>query len=732
MCRSKDKPKRAEKKQSETASIQESNTVFNALCAVSSDASSKSPVAHHRHDQSTNTWKKQSSRSQPFIPLLIQVAEEDYLQLGFKAIAFESKPFHVQAIADTGCQSCLISFKHIQRLGLNKKDLLPRTMKLNSANNQSIKVLGAIILKVSGRSEDGTAKETKQFVYVTNESDKFFLSRGACINLGLISDSFPAIGESTGSVSIAIPQDIQAECGCPRRNLPPPLPTELPFLATEENRGKLKNFLLEYYGSSTFNTCEHQPLTLMAGPPMKLMIDPKAEPVAHHSPIPVPIHWQDTVKADLDRDVRLGVIEPVPVGEPVTWCHRMVVCAKKNGNPRRTVDLQPLNAHASRETHHTQSPFHQVRSVPTNKKKTVSDAWNGYHSVPLREEDRHLTTFITPWGRYRNITLPQGYIASGDGYSRRFDEIVSDFPDKIKVIDDSLLWSDDLETGFFQACRWLDTCGKNGIIQNPSKFKFGEDTVEFAGFEITLDSVRPAPSMLQAITDFPTPKNITDVRSWFGLVNQVAYAFSMSETMLPFRELLKPKTPFCWTDALQRAFAKSKLHIVSEVERGVKIFDKEKPTCLATDWSKAGVGFLLYQKQCSCPSKKPHCCKEGWQVVLVGSRFTNPAESRYAPVEGEALVVAYSLGRARHFVLGCKDLIVAVDHKPLLGLFKNRSLADIPNNRLENLKELTLRYRFSMHHIPGLKHRISDATSRYPTGDPFPDQCVCYPPATQT
>ena len=72
----------------------------------------------------------------------------------------------------------------------------------------------------------------------------------------------------------------------------------------------------------------------------------------------------------------------------------MVICAKKNGQPRRTVDFQALNAHATSETHHTPSPFLQARSVPYGKKKTVFDAWNGYHSVPLREEDRHLTTFI--------------------------------------------------------------------------------------------------------------------------------------------------------------------------------------------------------------------------------------------------------------------------------------------------------------------------------------------------
>ena len=71
---------------------------------------------------------------------------------------------------------------------------------------------------------------------------------------------------------------------------------------------------------------------------MHLMVDPTAEPIAHHTPVPVPLHWRDAVKAGLDHDVQLGVLEPVPVGEPVTWCHRMVVCAKKDGKPRRTVE----------------------------------------------------------------------------------------------------------------------------------------------------------------------------------------------------------------------------------------------------------------------------------------------------------------------------------------------------------------------------------------------------------
>ena len=224
----------------------------------------------------------------------------------------------------------------------------------------------------------------------------------------------------------------------------------------------------------------------------------------------------------------------------------------------------------------------------------------------------------------------------------------------------------------------------------------------------------PSDKFSSAISSFPTPTNLTDVRSWFGLVNQISHAFSVTDTMLPFRSLLKPGNKFEWTTDLDQAFQASKKKIIEEINKGVRIFDKSKPTCLATDWSKTGIGFWLFQKHCRCHSSKPFCCKSGWQITLVGSRFTQAAESRYAPVEGEALAVVYALDKARHFVLGCPDLTIAVDHKPLLKLFGDRALEDIPNSRLRNVKEKTLRYRFKMIHVPGIKHNVADGLSRHP------------------
>ena len=91
-----------------------------------------------------------------------------------------------------------------------------------------------------------------------------------------------------------------------------------------------------------------------------LIIDPNATPVAHHTPVLVPVHWQEEVKAGRDQDVQLKVIERVSTGELATWCHRMVICTKKDASPRWTVDFQALNTNIAttiRKIFETNSSF---------------------------------------------------------------------------------------------------------------------------------------------------------------------------------------------------------------------------------------------------------------------------------------------------------------------------------------------------------------------------------------
>ena len=290
------------------------------------------------------------------------------------------------------------------------------------------------------------------------------------------------------------------------------------------------------------------------------------------TPATVPLQWQEKVKSDLDRDVAMGVLEKVPYGEPTRVCHRMLTIRKHNGDPRRVVGLDPLNQHCQRETYPSESPFHLARAVPSNSIMSVLDAWNGFHLIRIRESDRWLTTFITQWGLYRYLRAVQGFLSSGE-----------------------------VEVHWWRVIDFLEVCGNSGVVCNQEKFQFSQQKVEFAGFRITQDTVEPLPKYLDAIREYPTPKNISDVRSWFGLVNRVSHYGQLREMMEPFRKFLSPKCRFEWTVELDHLFNReSKKKIVAAIEEGVKIFDIKKRTCLRTDWSKFGIGFWLLQKHCDC------------------------------------------------------------------------------------------------------------------------------------
>ena len=448
---------------------------------------------------------------------------------------------------------------------------------------------------------------------------------------------------------------------------------------------------------------------------MSIRVDPKAEPTVTRRPPNVPMHWREAVAKQLERDVALGVIEQVPPDTPVTWLHSMVITPKSDGTPRRTVDLQSLNRHCVRETHHTVPPAKQARAVPPRTWKSVMDAWNGYHSVPIRPEDRDKTTFITEQGRFRYCRAPMGYIASQDAYTSRYDAIIVDIPRKSKCVDDTIIWDDDLYSHWMRVHDYLELVGRKGVILNPHKFQFASQTVNFAGFHITAHDVKPLPKYLDAIATFPRPQSLTDVRAWFGLVNQVSHYGRTIDIMAPFKPLLSPKAPFIWTPALEAAFQASKDALIREIQEGVRIFDPQRMTCLSTDWSTTGLGYFLRQKHCQCHASAPGCCPRGWRITLAGSRFLRDAEKRYAPVEGEALAVAWALEDTRFFTLGCDKLMIATDHKPLIRILGDQELNDIKNPRLFRIKQRTLMWRFRITHIPGIATPAADATSRYPS-----------------
>ena len=173
--------------------------------------------------------------------------------------------------------------------------------------------------------------------------------------------------------------------------------------------------------------------------------------------------------------------------------------------------------------------------------------------------------------------------------------------------------------------------------------------------------------MTESIRNFPAPKNITDARAFFGLIEQVSWAFSKCEDMKHFRHLLSPKTLFVWSDELQKEFWLAKENIVKKIEKGVKMFQVDRITALVCDWSKSGQSLGLWQKYCDCKGPVTIlCCRGGWHIVFMSSRFNNDAQSRYSPIEGECMTLFWAVHKTDYYIYGCDKLYVGSDHKPLL------------------------------------------------------------------
>ena len=130
------------------------------------------------------------------------------------------------------------------------------------------------------------------------------------------------------------------------------------------------------------------------GEPYDIQLQPDAKPYSLFTPRHIPLPLRPQVKAELDR-MEAGVISQVDI--PTPWCAGMVVAPKKNGSISICVDFKPLNAYIIREVHPLPTVDENLAQLSGAK---MLDANSGFWQIPLSENSKLLTTFVTPYKRY--------------------------------------------------------------------------------------------------------------------------------------------------------------------------------------------------------------------------------------------------------------------------------------------------------------------------------------------
>ena len=218
---------------------------------------------------------------------------------------------------------------------------------------------------------------------------------------------------------------------------------------------------------------------------------------------------------------------------------------KPTGALRLCVDLRQLNKFVDRPLHPIRPPKEVISVVPPSARYfSTFDASSGYFQVPLHPDSQPLTMFLTSWGRYKHLRATMGLSSSSDEYNRRGDLAVEGLKGLSKIVDDVLMFSDMLEDHVAAVRAFFVRCREHGISLNRLKTRLARPEVKFAGFLLSGEGVKADPAKLSALHSFPQPTILTDLRSFLGLVEQLAgFSRDVTEALLPLRPLLSVKNP---------------------------------------------------------------------------------------------------------------------------------------------------------------------------------------------
>ena len=406
------------------------------------------------------------------------------------------------------------------------------------------------------------------------------------------------------------------------------------------------------------------------------------------------------VKAELDAMADKQIITPVT--EPTKWVSSMVVAQKKNGKVRICLDPQHLNKVVMR-SHYPLPTIEEVASRLTNAKVfTVLDAKTGFWQVKLAEDSSYLTTFNTPFGRYRWIRMPFGISSAPEVWQQRMNEIIEGLQGIEVIADDFLIcgFGATMKEAIADHDRnlrhFLDRARERGLKLNPDKVKLRLDSVPFIGHLLTDKGLAPDPNKVSAIINMPTPTNIKSLQQLLGMAQYLAkFLPQLSAITEPLRQLGHKDTEWKWLEVHDKAVSNVKDLICKAPV--LRYFDPAIEITLQCDASDGGLGYALLQQG---------------QPVAFGACGLTLAEKKYVQIEKEMLAIVCGCEKFDQYVYGHR-VTIETDHKPLVSI-SQKPIHTAPK-RLQQMLLRLQRYDLHITYNKGLEMFLADALSRaYP------------------
>lgn len=414
---------------------------------------------------------------------------------------------------------------------------------------------------------------------------------------------------------------------------------------------------------------------------------------------PVPFAIQPQIETELRRLESLGVISSTTTAKCAA---PIVVIQKKTGDIRICADFS-TGLNEALEDHHYPLPLPEDIFAKLNGSKYFShiDLSDAFLQIEVDDQSKELLIINTHIGLFKYNRLSFGIKTAPTIFQQVMDQLSKSLKGVVTYMDDIFVHGHTKEAHDKALIRLMTTVKEHGLRIKLSKCKFALTEINYLGSVINKHGLKPDPARIEAICTMPKPTNITELRSFLGVINFYnKFINGMHNLRAPLDDLLKKDTTWSWNKSCQQAFNQLKKSLSSELL--LTHYNPNLEIIISSDASNKGIGACIQHKMTD-NSIRP---------IAYASRTYQPAEKNYSQIEKEALSIIFAVQKFHKFIFGRK-FTLQTDHKPLISIFgSKKGIPVYTANRLQRWAIILLAYDFNIQYINTESFAYADFLSR--------------------
>ena len=409
-------------------------------------------------------------------------------------------------------------------------------------------------------------------------------------------------------------------------------------------------------------------LGCLRGTNVSLHLDKEVQP-RFFKARPVPLALKRKVEDELQRLEGAGIISPVQFSK---WAAPVVPVMKKNGTVRLCGDYRTT---ANLACPVDPYPLPRVEELLANlaggKYFTKLDMSQAYLQLPLDDDSKELVTVNTHKGLFRYNRLPFGISSAPAIFQRCMESLLQGLEGVSVYLDDVLVTGSSLDEHLQNLDTVLGKFESAGLTLNESKCSFMRPSIEYLGHVIDHEGLHSTEEKIKAIKEAPTPRNVSELRSFLGIVNYYSqFLQNLSTKLALLYRLLNKNAKWLWTKDHEAAFVAAK-HALQNDSLLIH-YDSTKELILACDASQYGLGTVL-----------SHSLDDGTErPIAYVSRTLTTAEKNYSQLEKEGLAIIFGVKKFHNYLYG-RRFTIESDHQPLSYLFhESKGISPMASSRI--------------------------------------------------